>query len=326
MTNNQEAATQQPQEQENIDQQLAAAASTANQDTKGKKKERSVDVSGVKEAIVNYLVPIICVVISIVAGVFVLMPSYQSIPALSAELDENKRLEKTLQNKLNNLNRLLEFKGVVEENSDLVSRVLVSEELVPGLLTQIDKITRESGMSISNLNYGLGSSKKADGSDVEFNTVTVNLGATGSFAQLKSFMENVENAARIITVDNFRYANNKRDEGNMLSVNFVLISPYLYVESDAVTDEPVDLDISDQDFQTLINKIKGLKYYDPYEIDANVPVVENTEEEGTEGAEGEEEADAPADETADETATEVASEEETGDEVPAAEEESVFGN
>ena len=42
---------------------------------------------------------------------------------------------------------------------------------------------------------------------------------------------------------------------------FVLESPYQFVNSTAVTDDPVNLDITKDDFVTIINKVKGLKYY-----------------------------------------------------------------
>ena len=281
------------------------------------KKDVSVNMMMFKEAIINYIVPIVCLASSILIGVLVLMPSYNSIPQLSADLDEKTMLEITLRNKLNNMNRLLDFKGIVEENSELVNKVLVSEELVPGLLTQIDKLARQSGLGVNRLNYGLGSSSSGDGKNkAEYNTVTVNLGTTGSFAQLKTFMESVENAARLVIVDNFRYSISNRDEGNEIAVNFVLISPYLYVESSAVTDGPIDLDIADEDFQILINKIKGMKYYDPYEIDTSILLIEASEEEESE--EGEEVSEGTPTETTEEIIEETL-EGETADET-----ESIF--
>ena len=254
---------------------------------KKNKKNVNMDMMMLKETVVNYIVPIVCLAASVLIGVFILMPSYKSIPNLSADLDQKTMLEINLSTKLNNMNRLLDFKGIVEENSDLVNKVLVSEELVPGLLTQIDKIARESGLVVNRLNYGLGSSSTTGAAKATYNTVTINLGVEGNFGQLKSFMENVENAARVVLVDNFRYSLNIQEGTQEVSVNFVLVSPYLFVESSAVTDDPVDLDIADEEFQTLINKIKGMKYYDPYEIDTSIPLIEASEEEELEG-EGEE--------------------------------------
>lgn len=275
-----------PEQKAPIQKEPLKVSSTSG---KGEKRAQDMnfDMMMLKETIINYIVPIVCVGASVLIGVLVLMPSYKSIPNLSAEYDKNTMLESTLRNKLNNMNRLLEFKSIVDENSDLVNKVLVSEELVPGLLTQIDKIARESGLEVTRLNYGLGSSTADGKSKATYKTVTINLGATGSFAQLKNFMNSVENAARIVLVDNFRYSATNNDEGDAVGVNFVLVSPYLFVESSAVTDDPVDLDIADEEFQALINKIKGMKYYDPYEIDTTIPLIETPEvEEGDEVLEG----------------------------------------
>jgi len=250
---------------------------------KEKIKRKSINIDALKGALINYIVPLISITAAVLIGVFVLMPSYKELPELEARLDKNMMLESDLRKKLNNLNKLVDFGGIVEENSGLVNKVLVSEELVPGLLTQIDRIALESGLTVNTLNYGLGSSGNREGEtgSITYNIVTINLDVTGNFGQLKTFMKNVENAARLVIVDNFRFSQNKTAEGEILGINFVLMSPYLYVESDAITDDPIDLDIGDEKFFDLINKIKNLKYYDPYEIDLSIPVEETPiEEEG----------------------------------------------
>jgi len=269
---------------------------------KEKSKRVSLDISGLRHALVNYLVPLICVAASVLIVMFILMPSYKELPELKLKLEKNTQLEGNLRRKLANLNDLVDFKGVVGENSNLVNKVLVSEELVPGLLTQVDRVATEAGLTVNSLNYGLGSSKSKSeqtAKTVTYNVVTVNLDTTGSFAQLKTFMSSLEKSARLIIVDNYRYSRNETAEGERLGMNFVLISPYLFVESDAITDDSIDLDISDEKFQALINKIKSLKYYDPYEIDASLPVVETppAEEGGTPPASSPPAAAAPASET-----------------------------
>ena len=117
-------------------------------------------------------------------------------------------------------------------------------------------------------------SEKGTAGAVAYNYVAVNLGANGSLGQLKTFLKSIESAARIVNVDTFRFSLNEDDNGSYLGINFVLVSPYLFVESNAVTDEMIDLDITKPDFVDLINKIKNLKYYDPNDINVSVPVVE----------------------------------------------------
>lgn len=247
---------------------------------KAKKRKININMTEFKETLINYIVPLVSVLLIILILFFVLYPSYKSLPDLQGEVGRQTSLQNNLQSKLNNLNRLVDFENVVSENSDLVNKVLVSEELVPGLLTQVDKIARESGLTVTRLNYGLGATLTDESAgDINYKYVTVNLGVSGTFDQLVTFLNNLENAARIINVDQMRYSISKTEEETVLGINFVLVSPYIYVESTAVTDEPIDLDISDDKFVNLINKIKSMKYYDPNLIDQSVPVEEAPPEE-----------------------------------------------
>jgi Tfp pilus assembly protein PilO len=273
----------QPQDQ-NFDQMIADAATEMTQGSAPPETKKGLQLGALGDTLLNYIVPLVALVLSGLIGVFILVPSYKNLPELEAQLNSKKKLKHDLTMKLENINRLSDFKNVVDENSQLVDRALVSQELVPGLLTQIDKIARDSGFKLSRLNYGLGTTTQTgvSGDAVTYDFVTVNLGVNGSFEQLKTFLRNLENSARIINVDKFRYSLSESEEGESLGVTFVLMSPYLYVESEAVIDEPIDLDISNPDFISLINKIKNLRYYDPYEVNLSVPVVETKEDEAEE--------------------------------------------
>lgn len=244
------------------------------------KGKSSIDIEKLKQAVVNFIVPLIALVLSLIIGLTILYPSYTDLPELESELESKKQLRTTLKNKAENLNNLIDFKSVVDENSDLVNKVLISEQKVPALLTQIDRIANESGVRISKLNYSLGSTGGSDVSqEYNYDFVTVNISIVGTFGEYVTFLSSVENAARLIDVVQLRYGFTETEEGPQVSSSLVLVSPYLFVTSDAVTDEPVDLDIRDPEFTKLINDIKSLKFYDPNDVDLNVPVVETPEEE-----------------------------------------------
>ncbi len=239
----------------------------------------NVDLSShvyrVKNTIINFVVPLISFLITGAVFVLVLYPSFNDLPEVKAELDDMKTKETLLKSKIANLNRLVDFKPIVDENSVLVDKVLVSDISVPALLTQIDTIASESGLTVTKLSYSLGTEKTIEG-DFTYNTISVSLGTDGTFDQLRAFLISVENAARLIDVDSFRY-NYVANEvtGDYVTSTFTLVAPYLYVETTAVTDDPLDLDITSPDFISLINKIKGLRYYDPATLQSPpVPVEE----------------------------------------------------
>lgn len=226
---------------------------------KEKKSSIDIDINAIKGAIINFIVPLICLGLTTAIFFIFLFPSYKAIPDLKIQLDEKNTLENQLKSKLSNLNRLVDFQSVVDENSSLVNKVLVSEAAVPALLTQIDNIAKNSGLQISKLNYSFGSAANESG---PYDVVNVNLAVEGSFTQTVTFLKELENAARIINVDTVRYSIDSNEGALAMSSDFVLVSPYLYVESTAVTDEPVDLDISSAKFQSLIARLKNMKYYD----------------------------------------------------------------
>jgi Tfp pilus assembly protein PilO len=236
----------------------------------------------------NFLVPLIALGLSAVMGFVIIYPSVKSLPALKLEVESKKALEAQLSSKLDNLKNLTEFKSVVDENSMLVQKVLVDEPLVPQLLTQIDQIAKESGLDVTKLNYSFSENAgapvgataadvaKAAAAQTSYKTVDVALGTTGNFDQVVVFLQNMEKAARLINVESFRYSADQK-EPFKLDVSFSLVSPYLKVESSAVTDDPVTLSLSDANFVQFINTIRELKYYDISAENINNDVVKLAE-------------------------------------------------
>ena len=230
-----------------------------------------INAGAIKETVVNFIIPLISLVASISLGVIVFYPSFKALPRLKDEKETKETLSTTLDSKLTTLNKLLDYQSVVEENSTLVKDVLVEEASVPELLTQIDLIATESGLVVDKMNYSFSDLGKAptssgtegvsDATNTSYKMINVTMGAKGNVEQLVTFFKNLENAARLIDVDSFRYSSQDADQGQFLSVTFDLKSPYLFVESTAVTDDAVTLDITDNKFVDMINRIKGMKFY-----------------------------------------------------------------
>ena len=248
----------------------------------------------IKELLINFLVPVICLVGSGLLGFLVIYPSAQSLPLLKTELESKEALAAQLLQKNNNLTKLRDFKTVVDENSALVMRALTDEPYVPQLLTQIDRISKESGLTITRLNYSFSESAASNAApavavDTEGLPVTVavapagpvpsfvNVGMTAesNFSQLVAFFKNLENSSRLVDIDTFRYSTEKGEEESSLNVSLSLFSPHIKVESSAVTDDPVNLTLSDAKFVSLINKIKDLRYYDISVEDIDDTVIVN---------------------------------------------------
>ena len=255
----------------------------------------NIDFFRIKQTLVNFIVPLICLIVSGLLGFFVIVPATHNLPEMSIDLEGKKALDSQLKDKKAKLNDILDFKNVISENASLVDEVLVSESLVPELLTQINQIARESGFEVVSLTYSYGgrAASSVDKEEVSadmYETVAVSLGARGNYDQLVTFLLSCENAARFITVDTFRYGIDSR-EPSVLEMTFSLSSPYLFVQSSAVTDDPVLLDVTDEAFVEIINRIKSLRFY---EISVDTEFVDLASEESAEESEEGEEGEGPA--------------------------------
>lgn len=239
-----------------------------------------MDKNAVKETLLNFIVPLISILATVVIFLLVIRPSIAELPDLEQEVESKTALKNQLQTKLATLNKLIDFRSVVQENADLAENVLAPEPMVPELLTQIDTIAQESGLEVTRLNYSIGSSTSTPAPGEEeptYSVVNVNLGADGSYEQLVSFMNNLEQSARVVNVDTFRYTGGASDT-NTLGITFSISSPYLAVESEAVTDTPIDIDVTGTEFVEFMNKMKALRLYEPV-VNEDLVFTEATEEE-----------------------------------------------
>jgi Tfp pilus assembly protein PilO len=247
-----------------------------------------MDSARIKNILINFIVPLIALATIGVLLFVVLIPAVKKMPTLAAEEASKTELRNTLKDKQAKLNRLVDFKSILEENSGLVDRVMPVEGSVPGLLDEVNKIANESGLEVLRLNYSFNSGSDpeiTDANSTGYDTVLVSLGADGTYPQMIAFLKGVENAARIVEVVNFRFDGASHEDDNTLSFTFTLSAPYMSVQSTAVTDEPLTLDISSNDFVSFINKVKALRYYEKSAGEASTLSV--TAEETTESTSSE---------------------------------------
>jgi Tfp pilus assembly protein PilO len=245
----------------------------------GDKETVNQSINKVKSTVVNFIVPLIASAVCLALVFLVIYPSIKKIPELNTEINTARTLGDQLEAKISNLKKLVDFKGAVDENLTLVNDVLVSEPMVPELLAQVDQIAKEAGLDVSTLTYSTGSVSNSDKEKTSYSTVTVSIGAKGSYDQVTSFFKILENSARIVNVDSFRYTKSDTEEGaSTLDFASTLTAPYLKVESSAVTDDTVNLDITSKGFAEVMSQLKMLKVYKPSQEQVQqIQVVETKE-------------------------------------------------
>lgn len=255
--------------------------------------------SALKEGILNFLVPLISLIVTVVLFALVIYPSFKELPALEEDLQTKKLLFERLDKKVVDLEKLSASKDTVNSDLTLLSNILVSEELVPQLLTQITQIGTEAGLAINRLTYSITSTAtptapatvdsvaaSLEEPTSNLSSVNVTLGASGDYNQVVNFLKTMENSARLLSVSSFRFTGTSADETiGGYEFTFILNSPYLTVKSDAVTDDAIALDISSREHIDFMNKMNMFKLYritledidQELLSDLSVPVEESTE-------------------------------------------------
>ena len=248
---------------------------------------KNLDFGGLKDFFLNFLIPLVSLVGTGALVLFVFLPSYRELPTLKSRLSTKSALATRLKEKVSVLNLLVDLKSQVEEDSERVDKTLVSDVKVPELLAQIDKMSKESSMTVSSLGYSRGRSGSSQDEEVDYSNINVSLSADATQDNLLTFLRKAENASRLVLIEDLRYSQGSKSEGEKLyGVTFQLTSPYLKLELDAVTDESIQLDISDPKFKKVLAKLEDLNYY---EIDPEDYITDI--EESTPSAEGEGEGD-----------------------------------
>lgn len=241
-----------------------------------------MNITKAKDVAINFIVPILCTVVSAVLFVVIIYPSFRNVPELQQKLKDTVTLRDQLKEKQAKLGRFIDFRAILEENSNLVDRVMPAEQNVPGLLDQLSQIASEAGLDVTKLSYSLSETAQGDTDAVSYSVVLVSLGADGNYEQMISFMKAAENASRLVNVSNFRFNSVNLNDVEALSITFVLNAPFMQVQSSAVTDEPIPLDITSADFVSFINRVKALRYFEKSGDTKNIGVEVTNEEIDTE--------------------------------------------
>lgn len=230
-------------------------------------KKIDIDTLKIKRFLANFIIPIASLLLALLLSLFYILPSRNKLPQLKQEVSVAGDLKNQLEEKNLKLTSLLDFKSVIDENNQLTSEVLAPEPLVPQLLTQIDIIASEAGLNVEKLSYSTGTSFDTVSAqtteeipNAQYDIVVVSLGVSGTYDQLVAFLKTVENAGRFIGVGNVRFSYSS-ENANIVSAQIMLGSPYVSVQTTAVTDDPINFDISSSDFQNLVSKLKELRIY-----------------------------------------------------------------
>lgn len=206
---------------------------------------------------------------SVVFGALILLlvalPRIGNFSSISEEIEGSQKRLTTLKEKGVKLADLLTHQEALDSDLSVIDAALPEKENVPELLSQIEKIASESGVSIRALHFGGGSGIPAvsgkPGATGKYSTVQLQAEAEGSFANLVSFLTNIENASRLIFVDNLRFNQETVREATLLRVSLALTSFFVTLPEDTSLMRPVALNLNSSSLNNILEKLKPLRIY-----------------------------------------------------------------
>ena len=213
----------------------------------------------------NTLVENLYLAVSVVGSLFfvlvLLLPSFSLIPSLRSEIQVKADELKDLKIKSSRLNSLIANQNTLKSNLKLVDIAIPSKDNVPTLMTQIQRISTDSGVTLKALQFGAASlntpSVTSGKLDKSIKRVFLQAIAEGPYSNLLSFLRNIETASRIITVDTVSFEANKEDSS--VSSNLGLMAYYV---EDPPADPSFSLDLGSEELKSVLVKVKTLKVYE----------------------------------------------------------------
>ncbi|MEK7610786.1 MAG: type 4a pilus biogenesis protein PilO [Patescibacteria group bacterium] len=224
-------------------------------------------LSGIKiVGLLRPLLPFLPLGSSVVLGLLVVLliavPRISNLAALKSEIKDNQTKLGNLKEKYVKLTDLLAHQEALESDLSFIDAALPDKENIPELLSQIEKIASESGVSIRALHFGTGASEPAKtGKEKKFATVQLQAEADGSYANLGSFLNNLENASRLIFVDSLRFSQETIRDTQRLRVSLSLTSFYVTLPGEIALSRPVTLNLNSPALSRVLEVIKPLRIY-----------------------------------------------------------------
>ncbi len=194
---------------------------------------------------------------SLVLFLFILLPTAGGLPGVYKKNNEQSAELKNVSQRLENINKLVSLQQSLKSSVSLVDKALPSSEQVPALMTQIQAIATESGVTLKALQFG--GLVKIEGA--AYRKISLQAILEGTFSNLFSLLKNLETSSRIVDVESVAF-DTRKGEG-ALSATLGLAAYYLDA-SLAVKNEPgAAMTFTSKGGLDTLDYLKKLKVYEP---------------------------------------------------------------
>jgi len=250
-----------------------------------KTNDLNVAMSKYKEAVL----PVVLTLISLSLLFFVGLNSFNSISVIKEDLSLSQSKLTVLEEKRKNLEAIAGMAGVLDDNLALAVNALPEKDEISALLSQVQQISGEASVNLNSLQYtGNSRSSSNQGADAKKtgleNGLFVQTTVMGTYQQIIRFLELLENARRVVSVESLRLSTSSKEDVSSLNASLSITGYYLERSPQSISSatSPVRADFRSVSLNQVLEKLRSYKRYEniaPKPIEEPAPVEESVEEE-----------------------------------------------
>ncbi len=231
----------------------------------------------IEEFLVNFVMPIVFLVITVAIFAFYVLPTHSKLPELNGRLEVAQHEVSVLQAKVAQLTTLQENWELVMSDLLKLSWALEERDRVPELTEQIRLMSRDSGVVFRSLDYANASRNKIGNLASPSNSlepdpelyreeeVDVSL-EIDTFDSAVSFLKSSENSIRLFRVESLKLST----QNQTTKLDLVMASPYLNPAFSTYSHTATPIDLKNQAYRSFMERLDSFRNY-AREVDATLP-------------------------------------------------------
>lgn len=231
------------------------------------------------EALLNFMVPIILIILSVATFALYISPTYKSLPVSKEEINTKTQEVSVLQAKVDQLKSLQDNKDLVVSDLVKMSWALEERDKVPELSEQVRLMSKDAGVAFSSLDYTSADKNNTAPVSTPSSEVTpdpelyreekVNVSVnSANLSELIKFLKTSENSIRLFRVESLRISTRE----TVRDASLVMSSPYLNPSFSSYTQSAAPIDLKNMAYRDFMVNLDAFSNY-AQKIDATLPKI-----------------------------------------------------
>ncbi len=159
-------------------------------------------------------------------GFFAIRPTLVTIGGLLKEIKDKKAVVEQMDQKIDNLTKAQMNYSQIENELNLVGESLPQNPALPILIKQLESLARLSSVNLESIRYEK-TNLQGELAKEESQATSFNIALTGSYQNLKQFLNSLDTLRRIISVESFVFSSKIEEEIQIMALTINAQAYYL---------------------------------------------------------------------------------------------------